>query len=106
MFNRTAQEVEIRPSLARLASPSILCHAPANMSTDLNRYLKLQTALTAERNRIEARLAAISKVLGYDAPTADATTTSPAPASAPAKPGRKQFSEATKAKMRLSQQAR
>lgn len=68
------------------------------MSTDINQYLKLRTALVNEKAKLEARLAAISKVLGQGAPA------TPAPAAK--RGGRRQFSEATKAKMRAAQKAR
>lgn len=68
------------------------------MSTDINQYLKLQKALLDEKAKIEVRLAEISKVLGQGAPA------TPAPAAK--RGGRRQFSAATKAKMRAAQQAR
>ena len=68
------------------------------MSADLNQYLKLQTALLNEKSSIEARLAQITKVLGQGA------VATKAPAAKPG--GRRQFSEATKAKMRAAQKAR
>jgi len=68
------------------------------MSADLNKYLKLQKSLINEKSSIEARLAQITKVLGQG------VSATPAPAAKPG--GRRQFSEATKAKMRAAQQAR
>jgi len=68
------------------------------MNADLNKYLKLRTALVNEKAKLEARLAAISKVLGQGAPT------TPAPAAK--RGGRRQFSAATKAKMAAAQKAR
>jgi hypothetical protein len=68
------------------------------MSTDINQYLKLQKSLFNEKAELEARLAEISKVLGQGA------VATKAPAAKPG--GRRQFSEATKAKMRAAQQAR
>ena len=68
------------------------------MSTDINKYLALQTSLVNEKARIEARLSEISKVLGQSASLPPST---PVPMG-----GSRKFSEATKAKMRASQQAR
>lgn len=68
------------------------------MSADLNQYLKLQTALVNEKAKLEARLAEISQVLGQGAVATKAAAAKPG--------GRRQFSEATKAKMRAAQQAR
>lgn len=68
------------------------------MSTDLKKYLALQTALVNERARIETRLADIARVLGHDG--------SPATSAPASSGGRRKFSEATKAKMRVAQRAR
>ena len=68
------------------------------MSTDIKKFLALQTALVNEKARIEARLSEISKVLGQSASSESST---PVPTG-----GKRKFSEATKAKMRASQQAR
>ena len=74
--------------------------------SDINKFLALQTALINEKAKLEARLNAISKVLGQDvsvptpspaASTPDATTTTN---------GKRTFSAATRAKMKVSQQAR
>ena len=74
--------------------------------SDINKYLALKTALINEKAKLEARLNAISKVLGQDvsvptpspaASTPDATTTTK---------GKRTFSAATRAKMKASQQAR
>jgi len=71
------------------------------MNADLNRYLKLQTALLNEKAKLEARLTAINKVLGGGVSVAAS-----APASATASTGKRKFSAATKAKMRTAQKAR
>jgi hypothetical protein len=68
------------------------------MNADLNKYLKLQTALVNEKAKLEARLAEISKVLGGAVSVAASAPTSTG--------GKRKFSEATKAKMRAAQQAR
>lgn len=72
------------------------------MKSDLNKYLKLKTALVNEKAKLEARLGEISKVLGGDsvgaAPSATAPTTTTK--------GKRTFSAATRAKMKASQQAR
>ena len=74
--------------------------------SDINKFLALKTALINEKAKLEARLNAISKVLGQDvsvptpspaASTPDATTTTK---------GKRTFSAATRAKMKVSQQAR
>jgi len=62
--------------------------------TDLKQFLALQQSLVAERERVQARLAEINRVLG------DGIAVT-APASGPRK-----FSAATKAKMAASQKAR
>lgn len=78
------------------------------MKSDIQNYLKLQTALLNEKSKLEARLNAINQVLGGDvvvpAPS-PAAPASPAP-SATTTPGRRIFSAATRAKMKASQQAR
>lgn len=68
------------------------------MNADLYKYLALQTALVNEKVKLEARLAAINKVLGGRVSVA-----APAPAT---RGGKRTFSEATKAKMRAAQKAR
>lgn len=68
------------------------------MSTIIENYLSLQTALINEKARIQALLSEIVKVLGTNGAVA-----APAPF---VKGGRRTFSEATKAKMRAAQQAR
>jgi len=62
--------------------------------TDLKQFLALQQSLVAERQRVQARLAEINRVLG----DGNAIT---APSSGPRK-----FSAATKAKMAAAQKAR
>lgn len=69
------------------------------MSANIRKFLALRTALVNEQARIQARLREIAQVLGESAPVPAAA------APAPTK-GRRKFSEATKAKMRLAQQAR
>ncbi len=69
------------------------------MNRDLKKYLKLHTALVNEKARIEGRLAEIAQVLGQ-------SVEGVAGAPAAKRSGRREFSEATKAKMRASQQAR
>jgi len=71
------------------------------MSADLNKYLKLQTALLNERTRIEARLSDINRVLGGDMSAA-----SPVPSATSRRGGARKFSAATKAKMAAAQKAR
>ena len=73
-------------------------HPATNMNRDLNKYLKLQTALVNEKAKLEARLNAINKVLGEQV-----SAIAPAPAT---RGGKRTFSEATKAKMRAAQKAR
>lgn len=68
------------------------------MAVKIKQFLKLQTALINEKVRIEARLIEIARVLEGDMPPV-----APAPT---LKQGRRKFSEATKAKMRIAQQAR
>lgn len=68
------------------------------MNADLNKYLKLQTALVNEKAKLEARLAEISKVLG------GAVSVAAAPAAT--RGGKRTFSAATKAKMAAAQKAR
>lgn len=81
------------------------------MKSDIQNYLKLQTALLNEKSKLEARLNAINQVLGGDgsvavpSPAAPAAPASPAPSATTTK-GRRTFSAATKAKMKASQQAR
>jgi len=71
------------------------------MNADLNKYLRLQTALLNERTRIEARLSDINRVLGGDMSAA-----SPAPSATSRRGGARKFSAATKAKMAAAQKAR
>jgi hypothetical protein len=67
------------------------------MKSDIQNYLKLQSALLNEKTKIEARLNAINKVLGGDVAVVAPT----------AKPGgRRTFSAAIKAKMAAAQKAR
>lgn len=66
------------------------------MSTDIKKYLALQSKLVSEKARIEARLSEITKVLGQNGP----------PAPVVSEGGRRKLSEATKAKMRAAHQAR
>lgn len=68
------------------------------MKSDIQNYLKLQTALISEKARIEARLSAINKVLGGEVSVAPAPTAT--------RGGRRTFSAATKAKMAAAQKAR
>ncbi len=76
------------------------------MKSDIQNYLKLQTALLNEKSKLEARLNQISKALGQnDSVAATPSPASPAPATTTT-PGRRTFSAATKAKMAKSQQAR
>ena len=78
------------------------------MKSDIQNYLKLQTALLNEKSKLEARLNAINQVLGGEGSVAvpsPAAPASPAPSATTTK-GRRTFSAATKAKMAKSQQAR
>ena len=68
------------------------------MKSDLNKYLALKTTLTNEKAKLEARLAAINRVLGGDVSVAVAPTAT--------RGGRRTFSAATKAKMAAAQKAR
>lgn len=68
------------------------------MNADLNKYVKLQTALLNEKAKLEARLNAINKVLGGEVSVAVAPTAT--------RGGRRTFSAATKAKMAAAQKAR
>jgi len=68
------------------------------MKSDIQNYLKLQSALINEKARIEARLAAINRVLGGDVVVTAAPTAT--------RGGRRTFSAATKAKMAAAQKAR
>lgn len=71
------------------------------MKSDIQNYLKLQTALINEKARIEARLSAINKVLGGEVSVAAV------PAAVVAnRGGKRTFSAATKAKMAAAQTAR
>jgi len=71
------------------------------MNADLNKYLKLQTALLNERTRIEARLSDINRVLG-----GDVSVVTPASSATSRRGGSRKFSAATKAKMAAAQKAR
>ena len=68
------------------------------MKSDIQNYLKLQTALINEKARVEARLTAINRVLGGDV----VVTAAPIATQG----GRRTFSAATKAKMAAAQKAR
>lgn len=68
------------------------------MTTNIKKFLALRNALVAEKAVIEARLKQITQVIGADDPVA-----APAPT---ATGGKRTFSAATKAKMRVAQQAR
>ncbi|MEQ2006950.1 MAG: hypothetical protein ABMA26_09130, partial [Limisphaerales bacterium] len=69
------------------------------MKSDIQNYLKLQTALLNEKAKLEARLNDINKVLGADVSVA-------AVPAAATRGGRRTFSAATKAKMAAAQKAR
>ena len=71
------------------------------MKSDIQNYLKLQTALINEKAKLEARLNDINRVLG-----GDASVVASAPVTTATRGGKRTMSEATKAKMRASQQAR
>ena len=71
------------------------------MNADLNKYLKLQTALLNEKSRIEARLSDINRVLGGDVSAATIV-----PSATSKRGGARKFSAATKAKMAAAQKAR
>lgn len=75
------------------------------MKPDLNKYVALQTAIVNEKAALEARLAAINKVLAGTVSLAAASPAAPSPTTTTI-PGKRTMSEATKAKMRASQQAR
>ena len=77
MFNHAGRRLVFTPTSA---------HPATNMNRDINKYLKLQTALVNEKAKLEARLSEISKVLGGDsvaaassalATSTPATTTTP-----------------------------
>lgn len=68
------------------------------MAINIKKFLALRNALLTEKTAIEARLKQISQVIGSDGPVA-----APAPT---ARGGKRTFSAATKAKMRVAQQAR
>ena len=75
------------------------------MKSDVDQFLALRTALTQERAQIQTRLAAIDRALGGAAPAvAPAAAAITAAPTAPT--GKRTFSAATKAKMRVAQQAR
>ena len=71
--------------------------------SDINKYLALKTALINEKAKLEARLSEISRVLGGD--VSAPSPASPAP-SATATKGKRTFSAATRAKMKVSQKLR
>ena len=75
------------------------------MKSDLNKYAALQTAIVNEKAALEARLAAINKVLGRTVSLAAAPPAAPSPTTTTI-PGKRTMSEATKAKMRAAHQAR
>lgn len=102
---RTQGRAECSTSdVVRLEFQPFLAIVTTNMNRDLKKYLKLHTALVNEKARIEARLAEIAQVLGQDVSVPAASTASATPTTTTK--GRRKFSEATKAKMRASQQAR
>ena len=68
------------------------------MKSDIQNYLKLQTALINEKAKLEARLNDINRVLGVEVSVAAAPTAK--------RGGRRTFSAATKAKMAAAQKAR
>lgn len=68
------------------------------MNADLNKYLKLQAAITNEKAKIEARLNTINQVLGGAVPRVAVPAATPT--------GKRTFSAATKAKMAIAQKAR
>lgn len=68
------------------------------MANNIKKYLALRNALLTEKANLESRLQQISQVIGQEPPVAASTPV--------ATPGRRKFSEATKAKMRAAQQAR
>lgn len=68
------------------------------MKSDIENYLKLQTALINEKAKLEGRLTAINRVLGGDIVVAAAPIAKQG--------GRRTFSAATKAKMAAAQKAR
>jgi hypothetical protein len=73
-------------------------YAPTMMTTDLDKYLAMKTALLNEKARLEARLNAINKVLGGEVSVVSAPTAT--------RGGKRTFSAATKAKMAAAQKAR
>ena len=68
------------------------------MKSDIQNYLKLQTALVSEKAKLEARLNAINRVLGGEDSVAAAPVAT--------RGGKRTFSAATKAKMAAAQKAR
>jgi cell division septum initiation protein DivIVA len=75
------------------------------MNRNLEKFLKLRTALVNERAKLEARLAEVSKTLGQAVSATESSPASTAPATTTTK-GKRAFSEAAKAKMRAAQRAR
>lgn len=71
------------------------------MSADLNKFVKLQTALLNEKSRIEGRLSEINRVLGGDVLAANQV-----PSATSKRDGARKFSAATKAKMAAAHKAR
>ena len=69
------------------------------MKTNIKQFVLLRSALQQERARLQARLTEIDRALDQSAPTL-------APSAPTATAPKKQFSAATIAKMRASQQAR
>ncbi|MEQ2009495.1 MAG: hypothetical protein ABMA26_22155 [Limisphaerales bacterium] len=76
------------------------------MKSDITKFIAIRNSLLQERSQIEARLAQINRALGASA-TADPVAAAPVTeAPAAATKGKRTFSAATKAKMRVAQQAR
>jgi hypothetical protein len=71
------------------------------MKSDITKFIAIRNSLHQERSQIEARLAQINRALGASAPAATVAV-----ASAAAPTGKRTFSAATKAKMRVAQKAR
>lgn len=91
--NRTATDLKVG-----LQNSGTWPQSVRTMATNIKKFLALRNALLTEKAAIEARLKQISQVIGAD---------DPVPAPAPTVTGGKRtFSAATKAKMRVAQQAR
>lgn len=71
------------------------------MKSDITKFIAIRNSLIQERSQIETRLAQINRALDASAPAAPVAE---APAAAPT--GKRTFSAATKAKMRVAQKAR